>query len=79
MWHDANVDAGSDNSTDVMATRPPVTSTLFDNITITGTWIDGNYSDPVKNYEMYQRVINNVSLAMPHPGKSVNRSGGMRV
>lgn len=52
-----------------MSNRPPVTATLYDNVTVTGTWINTEYSDPMTSYEMYKRVINNVTLAVPHPGK----------
>lgn len=52
-----------------MSNRPPVTATLYDNVTVTGTWINTEYSDPMTRYEEYKRIINNVTLAVPHPGK----------
>ncbi|KAK3403451.1 hypothetical protein B0T20DRAFT_26634 [Sordaria brevicollis] len=51
-----------------MSNRPPVTATLYDNVTVTGTWINTDYSDPMTSYETYKRIINNVTLAVPHPG-----------
>ena len=54
-----------------MDERPRVTATLYDNVTVTGTWINQNYSDPMDSYEKYKRIINNVTLAVPHPGKFV--------
>ncbi|KAF3760726.1 hypothetical protein M406DRAFT_21639, partial [Cryphonectria parasitica EP155] len=48
--------------------RPQVQSVLYDNVTMVGTWIETQYSDVQQNYQTHQRVINNVSLAMPHPG-----------
>ncbi|KAK3956121.1 hypothetical protein QBC32DRAFT_331997 [Pseudoneurospora amorphoporcata] len=51
-----------------MSNRPPVTATLYDNVTVTGTWINTEYSDPMTRYEQYKRVVNNVTLAVPHPG-----------
>lgn len=49
-------------STD-LAKRPPPLGTLYDNTTIVGSWID--IQDMAANCKSYDRVINNVSLAMP--------------
>ncbi|KAL0465503.1 hypothetical protein QR685DRAFT_131227 [Neurospora intermedia] len=51
-----------------MSNRPPVTATLYDNVTVTGTWINTEHSDPMASYDKYKRTINNVTLAVPHPG-----------
>ncbi|KAK3351054.1 hypothetical protein B0H65DRAFT_107185 [Neurospora tetraspora] len=51
-----------------MPNRPPVTATLYDNVTVTGTWINTEHSDPMTSYEKYKRIVNNVTLAVPHPG-----------
>ncbi|KAK0635623.1 hypothetical protein B0T17DRAFT_624359 [Bombardia bombarda] len=51
-----------------MAGRPPATVILYDNITLTAAWIETQYADPKRNYEIHNRTINNVTLAMPHPG-----------
>jgi hypothetical protein len=41
---------------------------LYDNTTVTGPWILLNTSDITAAHQKYNRVINNVSLAMPHVG-----------
>lgn len=57
-----------------MPNRPPVTATLYDNVTVTGTWINTEHSDPMTSYEKYKRIVNNVTLAVPHPGKFILQS-----
>jgi len=67
VWHDTPPKkTPADGS--VMANRPSATSILFDNITMTAAWIEGGYSDPDLSFKQYGRVVNNVTLAMPHPG-----------
>lgn len=44
---------------------------LYDNVTMVGTWIETQFSDVQQNSATYGRVVNNVSLAMPHPGKHI--------
>ncbi|PSR97709.1 hypothetical protein BD289DRAFT_362071 [Coniella lustricola] len=71
LWHDAK------NASTDMTSRPQVQSMLYDNVTMIGTWIETQYSDVEQNYATWSRVINNVSLAMPHPGvykAATNRS-----
>lgn len=48
--------------------RPNATGTLFDNTTVTGTWITTNSSNMTASFGQLGRIINNVSLAMPHAG-----------
>ncbi|KAK4219288.1 hypothetical protein QBC37DRAFT_469498 [Rhypophila decipiens] len=67
LWHEsppAEILSGAV----VMTNRPKVKSILFDNTTMTAQWIEGNYSDPSLSFQSYNRVIDNVTLAMPHPG-----------
>lgn len=52
-----------------MAKRPEARSTLYNNVTMIGTWIETQFSDVSKNFDAHSRIINNVSLAMPHPGE----------
>lgn len=52
-----------------MARRPQVQSMLYDNVTMVGTWIETQFSDVSASYEAHARIINNASLAMPHPGR----------
>ncbi|KXJ87644.1 hypothetical protein Micbo1qcDRAFT_108050, partial [Microdochium bolleyi] len=51
-----------------MKTRPNGKHSLFDNTTMTASWIETDHSDPVELSKKYNRIINNVTLAMPHPG-----------
>lgn len=41
---------------------------LYDNTTVTGAWVDTEYSDIATNYQKHKRIINNVTMAMPHSG-----------
>lgn len=65
MWRDTG------SSSLVQATRPQAQSMLWNNVTMVGTWIETQYSNVSQNYETHSRIINNASLAMPHPGKFV--------
>ncbi|CAJ2503111.1 Uu.00g105050.m01.CDS01 [Anthostomella pinea] len=57
------------NSTmDEISKRPTGKHSLFDNTTLESSWIEAEYSDPAANFAAHDRVINNVTLAMPHPG-----------
>jgi hypothetical protein len=41
---------------------------MYDNTTVTGSWVYTDYSDITAAYAKYGRVVNNVSLSMPHAG-----------
>jgi hypothetical protein len=41
---------------------------LFDNTTVSGSWVATNSSNMTAAYEQYQRIVNNVTLSMPHAG-----------
>jgi hypothetical protein len=41
---------------------------LFDNTTITGSWVSTEWSNMSASYEYYKRIVNNVTMAMPHAG-----------
>jgi hypothetical protein len=56
------------SSLDSIDVRPPGKHTLFDNTTLASSWIETEFSDPVKSFETHKRVVNNVTLAMPHAG-----------
>ena len=49
-----------------MAKRPSPVGTLYDNTTVTGSWID--IVDMANNSKTFNRMVNNVTLAMPHAG-----------
>ncbi|KAI6782687.1 uncharacterized protein J7T54_000830 [Emericellopsis cladophorae] len=48
--------------------RPAGTTLLFDNTTMEATWIETEHSSMEANFATWDRVINNVTMAMPHPG-----------
>lgn len=47
--------------------RPVGTSLLYDNTTLTSAWIETTHSNTTEQHERFNRIINNVTLAMPHP------------
>ncbi|KAG6024121.1 hypothetical protein E4U19_003959 [Claviceps sp. Clav32 group G5] len=48
--------------------RPTGKHLLYENITMTATWIDTDYGNVTASFEQYGRIVNNVTMAMPHPG-----------
>lgn len=41
---------------------------LFDNTTVTGSWVATSTSNMTAASEQYGRIVNNVTMAMPHAG-----------
>ncbi|TGO51262.1 hypothetical protein BCON_0165g00120 [Botryotinia convoluta] len=66
-WADITAAGGKGNSSK-LAGRPIVTANLYDNTTVKASWIRTDTSDMAASYEKYNRVVNNVTLAMPHAG-----------
>lgn len=65
-WQDIQDDGGTSTS---LTERPQAQSMLYDNTTVTGSWILLNTSNITAAYKSNNnRVINNVTLAMPHAG-----------
>lgn len=67
----AKISKGGDDGKGVssnMAERPAAPGMLFDNTTAIGSWIDTDKSNLTEAYAKYGRIINDVSLAMPHAG-----------
>ncbi|ODA79218.1 hypothetical protein RJ55_04811 [Drechmeria coniospora] len=54
--------------TEVMSERPDGTALLYDNTTMTSTWIETEHSNVTAKNAEHGRIVNNVTLAMPHPG-----------
>ncbi|KAH0029241.1 PLP-dependent transferase, partial [Aureobasidium melanogenum] len=50
------------------AHRPKGFAMIFENTTVTAPWVDLEYSDVKNNSDKHQRIINNVTLALPHSG-----------
>jgi len=57
--------ANSGNGTTELSTRPAGTGLLNENITISGSWVQ---MQDMQEASIGNRLVNNVSLAMPHPG-----------
>lgn len=48
--------------------RPRPVGTLYDNTTVTGSWVQTDSSNMTTAYERYNRIVNNVTMSMPHAG-----------
>ena len=48
--------------------RPDAPAMLYDNTTVIGSWISKEWSDMSWSYKQFNRVIDNVTMAMPHAG-----------
>lgn len=51
-----------------LSRRPAGTHLLDQNTTMYGAWIEKDTSNVTVSYNRYNRIVNNVTLAMPHPG-----------
>lgn len=65
-WAKINKD-GAGVSTD-LAQRPTPPGMLFDNTTVVGKWVATNSSNLTASYARYNRIVNNVTVSMPHAG-----------
>ena len=54
------------NGSSDLNSRPRPTAILYDNTTVLGSWI--NTENMTEVSEKYGRIVNNVSMAMPHSG-----------
>ena len=60
-----NIDSG--NGSAILGERPRPIGVLYDNTTVRGSWIHAqNITELSKKFA--DRVINNISMAMPHAG-----------
>lgn len=66
MWTNLNQN-GTEISSDLKK-RPGGTTLLFDNTTMYSSWIETEHGDVETQFEETGRIINNVTLALPHPG-----------
>ena len=48
--------------------RPAGNTLLYDNTTMLSTWIETEHANVTAHFEETGRIINNVTLALPHPG-----------
>lgn len=65
-WNDIKIN-GTSLEADLSG-RPVGTAILYDNTTMTSAWIETDHSDVDRLHKEHKRIINNVTLAMPHPG-----------
>ncbi|KAI4743712.1 hypothetical protein E4T50_05909 [Aureobasidium sp. EXF-12298] len=56
------------NGTSDPARRPKGFAMIFENTTVTAPWVDLEWSNVTTNSAKHQRLINNVTLALPHAG-----------
>ena len=57
---------GNNKTSDTLHRRPKPTGSLWDNTTVTGSWIE--IKDTEKLSKKHKRMINNITMAMPHGG-----------
>lgn len=63
-----NINENGTSQLSHLAQRPAGTTLLYDNTTMSSAWIETEHSNVTANFEKYSRIINNVTLALPHPG-----------
>lgn len=71
-WRDINYNGST--ASRKMVERPAAQAMLYDNVTMIGSWIEAQFSKTEENFDKHDRIINNVSLALPHPGESTKIS-----
>ena len=58
---------GTGESTNIIE-RPQAVAMLYDNTTVQGSWVMPNSSNMTANYDRFARIVNNVTMSMPHAG-----------
>lgn len=58
---------GTGESTNILE-RPQAVAMLYDNTTVQGSWVMANLSNITVNNERFARVVNNITMSMPHAG-----------
>jgi hypothetical protein len=66
IWAAIN-ENGTGESTNIIE-RPQAVAMLYENTTVQGSWIIPNSSNMTVNNDRFARVVNNVTMAMPHAG-----------
>ncbi|KAG5916087.1 hypothetical protein E4U61_003973 [Claviceps capensis] len=64
----ADIKANGTSIVQKLKDRPTGKHFLNENITMTATWIDTDYSNVTVSSKKHGRIVNNVTMAMPHPG-----------
>ncbi|KAH8671230.1 hypothetical protein BX600DRAFT_458597 [Xylariales sp. PMI_506] len=65
-WQQFSVN-GTSASTNITE-RPVSTSLLYGNTTMYSSWIEGEFGDPAAQFQTHERIVNNVTMSVPHPG-----------
>jgi hypothetical protein len=65
-WSAIKLDGKGVSTNQAYRPRPP--GMLFDNTTVTGSWVATNTSNMTASFIQYNRIVNNVTMAMPHAG-----------
>ncbi|KAI1140284.1 hypothetical protein F5Y05DRAFT_424213 [Hypoxylon sp. FL0543] len=65
-WH--TIHENGTSTKDSLSVRPVGKHNLFDNTTMVSTWIETEFGDPKSSFAAHGRIVNNVTLAMPHAG-----------
>lgn len=76
-WAD-RVASGKDLSSK-LASRPPPSGSIWDNTTVTGSWTE--MQDITELSKKYNRMVNNITMAMPHggvPAAAMDATNGIR-
>ncbi|KAJ5086474.1 hypothetical protein NUU61_007781 [Penicillium alfredii] len=66
ITHWSNLVHGSNKTSDKLKSRPHPTGSLYDNTTVTGSWID--VENMTELSKKHGRMVNNITMAMPHGG-----------
>lgn len=64
-WEARQKDGGSSER---ISNRPAGSTLLYDNTTLWASWIEMEHSNVTAQWEEKGRIINNVTMAYPHPG-----------
>ncbi|KAG6040223.1 hypothetical protein E4U41_001200 [Claviceps citrina] len=64
----ADIKQNGTSTANELKERPTGKHSLYENTTMTATWTETEFGNVTANFERYGRIINNVTMAMPHPG-----------
>jgi len=64
-WSQAVI--GGSNASSNLSFRPSASSSIFTDTKVQGSWVQEASSDISANFARYGRVVNNITLSMPHP------------
>jgi hypothetical protein len=69
-WMDkwAGIKANGSGESTIIVDRPQAVAQLYDNTTVQGSWIMPNSSNMTSALGKYGRIVQNVTMAMPHAG-----------